>query len=182
MHSAERHRIEEFNMPMFTQAAIIVATGMSEQIIQKYWGRYEAEMRLSAPAPGRGNRRLYSLADAVFLAAIKSITELGLPPLKAMYTANCIRAWAQMEAGKHFVLRKFVHLPIQYFALCPQLVGYIIRGRSPDAILAKCDDAAVLIVDGSRIVEETNRALVALTERRSPEQNDSAVSQDADAS
>jgi hypothetical protein len=122
-------------------------------------------MHLSAPAPGKGQRRLYSAADAVYLAAVRAISVFGLAPSMAVLLANHIRAWAVVEARRYYE-GGFVYLPDQLFGFCSPFEGnesnLMIHAATFDEIQAWAKEYghnAMLVVDGKRIAQETARKL-----------------------
>lgn len=159
------YRLAHFSRPSFSQAEIINATGLNEKTIQNYLARYEDKMNLSAPAPGKGQRRLYSAADAVLLAAMRAIAGFELPPLKAVLFANHVRAWATVEARRYYECG-FDYLPARFFAFCPSSEGneseLMIHGETFQEIqhwASEYGHGVVLIVDGKRIAQDVTRKL-----------------------
>src|ERR1035437_9785981 len=107
---AKDYRLAQFSHPCFSQAELVIAVGLPEKTLQNYLARYEEDMHLSAPAPGKGQRRLYSAGDAVLLAAMKAVAGFGLAPLAAVLFGNHVRAWAIIKAPLHYEAG-FVGLP-----------------------------------------------------------------------
>lgn len=159
------NRLKEFNRPSFCQAEVISATRLSEKTLQNYLARYEEALGLSAPAPGKGQRRLYSTSDAIFLAAMTAVSGFGLAPLRAALFANHVRAWAQIEARKYYE-GGFVHLPDQLFGISAPFEGnesdLMINASTFEEINAWAKEYghhAILILDGKRIAQETAHKL-----------------------
>lgn len=163
------YRLAEFCRPSFSQAEVLSATGLSEKTIQNYLARYEEEMHLSAPAPGKGRSRLYSAADAVFLAAVRAISAFGLAPSTAIFLAHHVRPWALAQA-QHYYQNGFVHLPDRLFGFCPPFrasfrqggegndSNLIIHAATFDEIQAWAKEyghPGLLVIDGARIARET---------------------------
>jgi hypothetical protein len=162
---ANDYRLAEFNRPSFTQAEVISSTGLTEKRIQNYLARYEGEMSLSVPPPGRGQRRRYSAADAVYLATVRAMSDFGLAPSTAVLLANHVRAWAVVQARRYYE-GGFVYLPEQLFGFCSPFEGnesnLMIHAATSEGIQAwakKYGHDAILIVDGKRIAQETARRL-----------------------
>jgi hypothetical protein len=159
------NRLKEFNRPSFSQAEVISATHLSEKTLQNYLARYEEALGLSATAPGKGQRRLYSTSDAIFLAAMTAISGFGLAPLRAAHFANHVRAWAQIEARRYYE-GGFIHLPDQLFGVSAPFEGnesdLMIQASTFEEINAWAKEYghhAILILDGKRIAQETAREL-----------------------
>lgn len=165
LERAKDKRLAEFNRPSFSQAELVSAVGLPEKTLQNYLARYEEEMHLSAPAPGKGQRRLYSAGDAVLLAATKAVAGFGLAPSASVLFANHVRAWAIIEARRYYE-GGFVHLPTQFFGFCPRSEEnqseLMVQGATYEEIRAWAEEyghQAVLIIDGKRVAQDVTRKL-----------------------
>ncbi|HEU0140321.1 MAG TPA: hypothetical protein VFQ79_11435, partial [Bryobacteraceae bacterium] len=135
LDQVQAYRLAEFRRPSFAAAEIIHATGLPEKTLQNYLARYEDAMQLSAPAPGKGQRRMYSAADAVYLAAVRAIANFGVAPSAAILLANHVRAWVMTEARWRYECG-FTGLPAQYFGFGPKTDGngvdLMVQGAGPE--------------------------------------------------
>ena len=162
---AKDYRLAQFNRPCFTQAELVIAVGLPEKTLQNYFARYEKEMHLSAPAPGKGQRRLYSAGDAVLLAAMKAVAGFGLAPLAAVLFGNHVRAWAIIKAPLHYEAG-FVGLPTQFFGFCARSEQnqseLMVQGGTYEEIRTWAEEyghQAILIIDGKRVAQDVTSKL-----------------------
>lgn len=155
---------QELTIPRFSQADVVTATGLPAKTLQNYSEREVFEVY--SPNPGKGQRRLYSVADIVLLAGMKAVSGFDIPPRTAGNFANHVRAWMLVETSRY---RNTERLPEWFFLFCPakrddeaNLPDMMLQGADLAALTERASQEghlAFLLINGKRLITETLKRL-----------------------